>query len=143
MALLAHTAGARRDLSLDRRVRSAPRRRASTYRHHRSRACCPSRDQAGLGRGDVPPHPVVSWTTRDGRECVYASMFGRGSITPRFGVGSTVTVLYDETKPSRFELRGWDSTSVFTVFTVVGTALTAGTLSVLFVLLVFKGRLAP
>ncbi|MFJ9968800.1 DUF3592 domain-containing protein [Streptomyces avermitilis] len=80
-------------------------------------------------------HPVVAWTTRDGRECTYSSTFGRGKVLHGYGVGNSVTVLYDETNPRRFEIRGWDSKSFYMVFTVVGTVLTAGTLTVLLVLL--------
>ncbi|MEU5633136.1 DUF3592 domain-containing protein [Streptomyces rishiriensis] len=81
-------------------------------------------------------HPVVAWTTRAGRECTYPSTFGRGTILHGFGVGNSVTVLYDENNPRRFEIRGWDSKSFYVVFTVVGTVLTSGTLTVLLILLI-------
>ncbi|WP_077797081.1 DUF3592 domain-containing protein [Streptomyces sp. JHA26] len=81
-------------------------------------------------------HPVVAWTTRDGRECTYRSTFGRGTVLHGFGIGNSVTVLYDEEDPRRFEIRGWDSTSVHLVFTAVGAVLTAGTSAVLAVLLI-------
>ena len=81
-------------------------------------------------------HPVVAWTTRDGRECTYSSMLGRSTVTHGFGVGASVTVRYDEENPRRFEIRGWDSTSLYVVFTVLGTVFTAGTLSVLLVMLI-------
>ncbi|WP_187283507.1 DUF3592 domain-containing protein [Streptomyces sp. t39] len=81
-------------------------------------------------------HPVVAWTTRDGRDCTYPSGFGRGTVLHGYAIGSSVTVLYDEKNPSRFEIRGWDSSSIHLVFTVVGAALTAGTLSVLLTLLI-------
>ncbi|MFF1705081.1 DUF3592 domain-containing protein [Streptomyces sp. NPDC058252] len=81
-------------------------------------------------------HPVVAWTTRDGRDCTYPSNFGRGTVLHGYGIGNSVTVLYDEKNPCRFEIRGWDNPSVYLVFTVVGAALTAGTLSVLLVLLI-------
>ncbi|MBK3629059.1 DUF3592 domain-containing protein [Streptomyces sp. MBT49] len=80
-------------------------------------------------------HPVVAWTTRDGSECTYSSTFGRGKVLNGYGVGNSVFVLYDENNPRRFEIRGWDSTSFYMVFTVVGTVLTTGTLTVLLVLL--------
>ncbi|MEU3910991.1 DUF3592 domain-containing protein [Streptomyces sp. NPDC029721] len=77
-------------------------------------------------------HPVVGWTTRDGRECEYPSRLGRGGTATRgLAIGSPVTVRYDEKDPSRFAIQGWDSTTVETVFTVVGAALTAGALTVL------------
>ncbi|MFJ8948026.1 DUF3592 domain-containing protein [Streptomyces sp. NPDC102395] len=81
-------------------------------------------------------HPVVAWTTLDGRECTYPSVFGRGTVPPGFGIGNSVTVLYDAENPRRFEIRGWDSKSLYLVFAGVGTVLTAGTLSVLVVLLI-------
>ncbi|WP_030338470.1 DUF3592 domain-containing protein [Streptomyces sp. NRRL S-1022] len=81
-------------------------------------------------------HPVVAWTTRDGRDCTYPSSFGRGTVLHGYGIGNSVTVLYDEGNPSRFEIRGWDNPSIYLVFAVVGVALTAGTLSVLLVLMI-------
>lgn len=81
-------------------------------------------------------HPVVAWTTPDGRECTYPSAFGRGTVLHGFGVGNSVTVLYDREKPGRFEILGWDSKSFYVVFTVVGAVLTAGTLTVLLALLI-------
>lgn len=81
-------------------------------------------------------HPVVAWTTQDGRACTYPSAFGRGTVLHGFGVGNSVTVLYDQDKPRRFEIEGWDSKSFYVVFTVVGAVLAAGTLSVLLVLLI-------
>ncbi|MEU7072997.1 DUF3592 domain-containing protein [Streptomyces narbonensis] len=80
-------------------------------------------------------HPVVSWTTPDGLECTYPSMFGRGTVLPGFGVGNSVTVLYDPDHPRRFEIRGWDSKPFFPVLTGVGAMLTVGTVSVLLVLM--------
>ncbi|MER5549916.1 DUF3592 domain-containing protein [Streptomyces sp. NPDC002589] len=80
-------------------------------------------------------HPVVAWKTRDGRECEYTSRLGRGTAARSFGVGTSVTVRYDEENPRRFAVQGWDSTTVDTVFTVVGAVLTAGTLSVLLLLI--------
>ncbi|MCZ0209744.1 DUF3592 domain-containing protein [Streptomyces achromogenes] len=79
-------------------------------------------------------HPVVAWTTRDGHACTYPSAFGRGTVLPGFGTGSSVTVLYDPDNPRRFEIRGWDSKPFHLLFAGVGTALTAGTLLVLLVL---------
>ncbi|MFC9615916.1 DUF3592 domain-containing protein [Streptomyces sp. NPDC056938] len=78
-------------------------------------------------------HPVAAWTTQDGRACEYSSRFGRGSLGRRFGVGTTVTVQYDPEDPRRFAIQGWDSTTVDKLFTVVGSVLTAGTLTVLLV----------
>ncbi|MEU3501610.1 DUF3592 domain-containing protein [Streptomyces hundungensis] len=78
--------------------------------------------------------PVVSWTTRDGRACTYPSRFGRSTVPRGFGVGASVTVVYDERNPGRFALPGWDSKSFFVVFTAVGAALTAGA-SVAFLIL--------
>ncbi|MGX1267204.1 DUF3592 domain-containing protein [Streptomyces phaeoluteigriseus] len=80
-------------------------------------------------------HPVVAWTTRDGRQCEYSSRLGRGSTPRGFAVGTSVTVRYDEEDPRRFAIRGWDSTTVDSVFTVVGTVLSAGTLSVFLLLI--------
>ncbi|MFF5437606.1 DUF3592 domain-containing protein [Streptomyces achromogenes] len=80
-------------------------------------------------------HPVVAWTTRDGRECTYPSTFGRGTVLPGFGTGNSVTVLYDADNPRRFEIRGWDSKPFYLVFAGVGAVLTAGMSSVLLVLL--------
>ncbi|MEU7283451.1 DUF3592 domain-containing protein [Streptomyces sp. NPDC045431] len=74
-------------------------------------------------------HPVVAWTTRDGRECEHSSRLGRGTAPRGLGVGSAVTVRYDEEDPRRFAIQGWDSTTVDTVFTVAGAVLTAGTLA--------------
>jgi hypothetical protein len=81
-------------------------------------------------------HPVVAWTTRDGRECMYPSNFGRSTVLHGFGIGNSVTVLYDEKDPRRFEIRGWDSKSFYLVFAGAGAVLTAGALSVLVVLLI-------
>ncbi|WTB19759.1 DUF3592 domain-containing protein (plasmid) [Streptomyces sp. NBC_00829] len=83
-------------------------------------------------------HPVVAWTTRDGRECMYPSMFGRGTVLHGFGIGNSATVLYDEENPRRFEIRGWDSKSFYLVFTLVGAVLTAGTLLVLLAVLITR-----
>lgn len=80
-------------------------------------------------------HPVVTWTTQDGRDCTHPSSFGRGKIPHGYGIGNSVTVLYDAKNPHRFEIRGWDNPSIYLIFTVLGTTLTAGTLSVLLVLL--------
>ncbi|MFE2271413.1 DUF3592 domain-containing protein [Streptomyces lavendulae] len=84
--------------------------------------------------GAIYHHPVVAWTARDGRECEYSSRLGRGTTARGFGVGASVTVRYDEGNPRRFAIQGWDSTTVDTVFAVVGTVLTAGTLSVFLLL---------
>ncbi|MFD8141907.1 DUF3592 domain-containing protein [Streptomyces sp. NPDC059708] len=75
-------------------------------------------------------HPVVAWTTRDGRACEHSSGLGRGSAT-RIAVGNPVTVRYDPRDPGRFAIQGWDSTTVHTVFTGVGAVLTIGALAVL------------
>ncbi|MEU9106169.1 DUF3592 domain-containing protein [Streptomyces xanthophaeus] len=78
-------------------------------------------------------HPVAAWTTRDGRECEYASRFGRGSVGATFGVGAVAVVRYDPKDPSRFVIQGWDVATVDLLFTVVGSVFTAGTLTVLLV----------
>ncbi|MER6788983.1 DUF3592 domain-containing protein [Streptomyces sp. NPDC000658] len=78
-------------------------------------------------------HPVAAWTAQDGTACEYTSRFGRGSIEGRFGVGAAVTVRYDAANPRRFEIQGWDATTVDRVFAVVGSLLTAGTLLALIV----------
>ncbi|WP_368066357.1 DUF3592 domain-containing protein [Streptomyces sp. VNUA116] len=51
-------------------------------------------------------HPLVAWTTRDGRTCEHSSRFGRGSVRGGFGVGTLVTVQYDPEDPSRFAIQG-------------------------------------
>jgi hypothetical protein len=78
-------------------------------------------------------HPVAAWTTPDGRTFEYPSRFGRGSLGRRFGVGTTVTVQYDPEDPRRFAIQGWDTATVYKLFTVVGSVLTGGTLVVLLV----------
>ncbi|NEA54687.1 DUF3592 domain-containing protein [Streptomyces sp. SID13666] len=78
-------------------------------------------------------HPVAAWTTRDGREYEYASRFGRGSVGGDFGVGNFVTVQYDPEDPRRFAIKGWDVATVDRLFTVLGSALAAGTLVALLV----------
>ncbi|MEU3839042.1 DUF3592 domain-containing protein [Streptomyces sp. NPDC028635] len=78
-------------------------------------------------------HPVATWTTQDGRACTHASRFGRGTVGPRFGVGATVEIRYDPAKPQRFLIQGWDTPSVDRLFTVLGSALTAGTVLVVLV----------
>ncbi|MGW1077336.1 DUF3592 domain-containing protein [Streptomyces sp. NPDC002537] len=78
-------------------------------------------------------HPVAAWTTRDGRECEYPARFGRGSVGGGFGVGTAVMVRYDPEDPRRFAIQGWDAGTVDLVFTVLGSVLTAGTLTVLLV----------
>ncbi|GHI82680.1 DUF3592 domain-containing protein [Streptomyces xanthophaeus] len=78
-------------------------------------------------------HPVAAWTTRDGRECEYASRFGRGSVGAAFRVGAAAVVRYDPKDPSRFEIQGWDVATVNLLFTVLGSVFTAGTLTVLLV----------
>lgn len=45
-------------------------------------------------------HPVVAWTTRDGRDCTYPSSFGRGTVLHGYGIGNSVAVLYDEENPA-------------------------------------------
>ncbi|MDQ0681424.1 hypothetical protein QF032_000419 [Streptomyces achromogenes] len=87
-----------------------------------------------VSRGDEGAryyHPVAAWTTHDGRECEYASRFGRGSRVGAFGVGALVVVRYDADNPRRFAIQGWDATTVDRVFAIVGSLLTAGTLLVL------------
>ncbi|POX56123.1 hypothetical protein C3489_06730 [Streptomyces sp. Ru71] len=81
-------------------------------------------------------HPVASWTTQDGRECTHASRFGRGTVAPRYGVGATVVVRYDPTKPSRFIIQGWDTPTVDRLFTVLGAVLAGATVGVVLVRLV-------
>ncbi|WP_327350502.1 DUF3592 domain-containing protein [Streptomyces sp. NBC_01304] len=78
--------------------------------------------------------PVVAWRARDGHECEYASTFGRGVVGDDFGVGSHVMVQYDPENPRRFAIDGWDATAtVARLFTVLGSALTAGTVVALLV----------
>ncbi|MEV7025164.1 DUF3592 domain-containing protein [Kitasatospora sp. NPDC093558] len=72
-------------------------------------------------------YPVVAWTARDGRECEYASRFGRGVVKGGFGVGARVEVRYDPEDPRRYAIQGWDAATVDLVFTVIGSVLTAGT----------------
>ncbi|MFD9395278.1 DUF3592 domain-containing protein [Streptomyces sp. NPDC060000] len=72
-------------------------------------------------------YPVAAWTARDGRECEYASRFGRGSIAGAYRVGASVVIRYDSENPRRFVIQGWDVTTVDLVFTIVGSLLTAGT----------------
>ncbi|MGW0394892.1 DUF3592 domain-containing protein [Streptomyces sp. NPDC003042] len=83
--------------------------------------------------GSTLHYPVAAWTTRDGRECEYASRFGRGSVAGAFGVGTFAVVRYDPEDPRRFAIQGWDVTTVDLVFTIVGSLFTAGTLTVLLV----------
>lgn len=81
-------------------------------------------------------HPVAAWTTQDGRECEYASRFGRtgrGSVGGAFGVGASVMVRYDPEDPRRFAIQGWDVTTFDRLATVLGSVVTAGTLVVLLV----------
>jgi hypothetical protein len=72
-------------------------------------------------------HPVAAWTTGDGVACRHASRFGRDSVAGRFAVGAPVVVRYDSADPSRFEIEGWDVTTVYRVFAIVGSLLTGGT----------------
>ncbi|MCX5387325.1 DUF3592 domain-containing protein [Streptomyces sp. NBC_00083] len=81
-------------------------------------------------------HPVVAWTTHDGRACTYPSAFGRSTILRGFGVGHSVTVLYDERNPRRFVIHGWDSKAFYVLFTVMGAVLTTGTTAVVVAVLV-------
>ncbi|MFI9103676.1 DUF3592 domain-containing protein [Streptomyces fildesensis] len=78
-------------------------------------------------------YPVAAWTTRDGRECEYASRFGRGNVRGGFGVGAPVMVQYDPEDPRRFAIKGWDVATVELLLTVLGSVFTAGTLVVLLV----------
>ncbi|MFJ7592604.1 DUF3592 domain-containing protein [Streptomyces sp. NPDC097617] len=78
-------------------------------------------------------HPVMAWTSRDGRACEYSSRFGRGSVGHAFGVGANATVRYDPENPRRFEVVGWDARTVDLLFTVLGSVFTAGTVIVLVV----------
>ncbi|MFF4219298.1 DUF3592 domain-containing protein [Streptomyces nondiastaticus] len=78
-------------------------------------------------------HPLVAWTTRDGRTCEHSSRFGRGSVRGGFGVGTLVTVQYDPEDPSRFAIQGWEVRTVDLLFTVLGAVFTAGTLAALLV----------
>lgn len=78
-------------------------------------------------------YPVAAWTTRDGRECEYASRFGRGSVAGGFGVGTVVMVRYDPEDPRRFAIQGWDIAAIDMLFTVLGSVFTVGTLVVLLV----------
>ncbi|MEV5238350.1 DUF3592 domain-containing protein [Streptomyces cinnamoneus] len=78
-------------------------------------------------------YPVAAWTTLDGRECEYASRFGRGSIGGKFGVGTLAMVRYDPEDPRRFAIQGWDVATFDRLATVLGSVFTAGTLLVLLV----------
>ncbi|MGQ4385232.1 DUF3592 domain-containing protein [Streptomyces sp. SAS_270] len=83
--------------------------------------------------GSTFHHPVVAWTDRDGRRCEYSSRFGRAVVTSGFGVGAQVTVTYDPQAPHVFAVEGWDMKAVDLLFTVLGSVLTAGTVTVLLV----------
>ncbi|PKV89795.1 DUF3592 domain-containing protein [Streptomyces sp. TLI_146] len=78
-------------------------------------------------------YPVAAWTAQDGRACEYASRFGRGTVTHRFGVGAHVMVRYDPQTPDRFAIEGWDTRGVDLLFTVLGAVFTGGTVTVLLV----------
>ncbi|MFD9793468.1 DUF3592 domain-containing protein [Streptomyces sp. NPDC059070] len=78
-------------------------------------------------------HPVVAWTTPDGRPCEYASRFGRTSLGGGFGVGARVTVRYAPDAPQRFLILGWDKKVVDVVFTVLGAVFAAGTVAALLI----------
>ncbi|MEU6239480.1 DUF3592 domain-containing protein, partial [Kitasatospora sp. NPDC047058] len=78
-------------------------------------------------------HPVAAWTTLDGCVCEHASRFGRGTVGDDFGVGARVVVRYDPDAPHRFAIEGWDKRTVDLLFTVLGSALTAGTVTGLLV----------
>ncbi|MGI5447750.1 DUF3592 domain-containing protein [Streptomyces sp. CA-243310] len=78
-------------------------------------------------------YPVAAWTTEDGRAYEHASRFGRGSIARPYGVGAHVAVRYDPHDPRRFEIQGWDVTTVDLLFTVVGSLFTVGTLVALLI----------
>ncbi|MEU6589970.1 DUF3592 domain-containing protein [Streptomyces sp. NPDC046881] len=78
-------------------------------------------------------HPVAAWTAQDGTACEYASRYGRGTLRDTFGVGARVTVRYDPRAPHRFAIEGWDMQGLDLLFTVLGSVLTTGTLTVLLV----------
>jgi hypothetical protein len=78
-------------------------------------------------------HPVVTWTTGDGRTCTHTSRFGRSTVGPGFGAGAAVVVRYDPADPGRFAVQGWDTPTVDRLFTALGTVLTAGTAGVVLV----------
>lgn len=132
MALLPHPADDRRALPQLRRVRTPPVERDPSHGCHRWGRIV----RHEVHRGDEGAryyHPVAAWTTRDGRECEYASRFGRGSVGAAFRVGAAAVVRYDPKDPSRFEIQGWDVATVNLLFTVLGSVFTAGTLTVLLV----------
>ncbi|WP_438295785.1 DUF3592 domain-containing protein [Streptomyces sp. HUAS TT7] len=78
-------------------------------------------------------HPVAAWTARDGRTYEHSSRFGRGTVGRDFGVGAHVVVRYDPDNPRRFAIEGWDTRGVDQLFTVLGSLLTVGTVTVLLV----------
>ncbi|MGQ4335582.1 DUF3592 domain-containing protein [Streptomyces hayashii] len=82
-------------------------------------------------------HPVAAWTAQDGTACEYPSRLGRTSIDGRFRVGASVLVRYDSANPRRFEVQGWDTTTVDRVFVVLGSLLTGATSLALLIRLLF------
>uniref|UniRef100_A0AAU2JS07 DUF3592 domain-containing protein n=1 Tax=Streptomyces sp. NBC_00049 TaxID=2903617 RepID=A0AAU2JS07_9ACTN len=83
--------------------------------------------------GSTLHFPVAAWTDRDGRDCRHASRFGRGSIPSAVRLGANVVVRYDPQNPSRFEIEGWDVRTVDLLFTVLGSLLVTGTVTVVLV----------
>ncbi|MFG2975782.1 DUF3592 domain-containing protein [Streptomyces sp. NPDC048331] len=79
-------------------------------------------------------HPVARWTSSDGSACEHTSRFGQGTVPKAFRLGATVKVRYDPEKPDRFFIEGMDGRVVHLLFTVLGSLLTSGTVTVLLVL---------
>ncbi|KOV92830.1 DUF3592 domain-containing protein [Streptomyces sp. NRRL B-3648] len=78
-------------------------------------------------------HPVAAWTAQDGTAYEYASRYGRGTVRDTLGAGTRVLVRYDPRAPHRFAIQGWDMTRLDLLFTVLGSVLTTGTVTVLLV----------
>ncbi|MFD7169699.1 DUF3592 domain-containing protein [Streptomyces violascens] len=78
-------------------------------------------------------YPVAAWTARDGRTYECSSRFGRGKVGSGFRVGAHVVVRYDPDNPHRFAIEGWDMKGLVLLFTVLGSILTVGTVTVVLV----------
>lgn len=80
------------------------------------------------GQNGILYHPVVQWTTADGRPMERTAMIGK-SMVLNFRPGRRVLVHYDPRDPARMAIEGYGSGAEW-LFCVLGALLLAGTTTV-------------
>jgi hypothetical protein len=88
----------------------------------------------GVGRVDEGAtfhHTVAARTARDGRRRAYSSRGGRGTAGNDFCVGAHVVVRHDSKAPDLFAIEGWDTRRGDPLFTMLGSMLVVGAVTIL------------